>query len=211
MPDLPSTISELPAGSVIEFDDITELPAFEDQLANEIDPYMGGSSTDMWAGRTALRDFIRPPKFNGRIGNIVLHVLENPYEQLITAGGRGVKFTRRGGSGGSSAQLSSEFEDVLAPLYKGFLFTASANSSGRGEIGQIQSELYYCPSPLMRVGNGIYKNVTARAGASVLRIVSKPVIVAEDAFTELEETSRRIAYRVLSDGLKNPLPQPFRN
>lgn len=98
----------LRAGSVIEFADITELPSFEDQIAAEIDPEMTAGQADVWAGRIAIQDLIRPSKFNGRIADVALHVLDNPYVRLVTAQDRGVTFTKRGGVGGGLTRLKIE-------------------------------------------------------------------------------------------------------
>lgn len=166
-----------------------------------------------WSGRVAIRELLKPPKFNGRIGNIILSVIENPYEQLINAHNRNVTFTRKGGIGGQNLTRSSERADKTLPLFKGFTFTAEATSTGRGVIGQIQAELYYFPVSLKRnyvsSSRQPYKDVTNAAGSSVKRVVSKPEIASEQSFIELADTSRLIAYSVLRSNIKRPFSQPF--
>jgi hypothetical protein len=64
----PYQLNELTSGDVIEFADINELVAFEDMVAQAIDP----TCAKAWASRRHLRDLIRPPKFNGTIADIKL-------------------------------------------------------------------------------------------------------------------------------------------
>lgn len=219
MADFPTSIAELAPGTVIGFGDITELPAFEDMIASEIDPRITNIYRDAWAGRTAIRELVRPAKFNGRIGDIMLTVMNEPYERLCDANERGIRFTRGkgGGTGGSQSRLTENL-DVLVPQYKGFIFTASAYSSGRGLIGQVQTEAYYFPThftnrPDKSDGSpgGRSLALNKSAGSSVRRVVAKPVIASEGAFIELNEASRCIAYDVLRKSLRNAKPQPFHN
>ena len=205
-------ISDVAPGAVIEFADITELPLFEDQLAAEIDPEMTMREADAWAGRVAIRDLLRPTRptnFNGRFGDIVLTPMQEPYEQLITGPQRGIAFGYKGGLGGSSAILSSEHAPLQIPRYRGFTFLANAISTGRGVVGQIQAELFYYPVSV--TGAAQYKNVSNTGGASVKRVVSKPVVTDEASFVAVHKDAKRIAYSVLRNNLHNPLPKNFRN
>lgn len=208
----PSTIGELSPGSMIKFGDITELASFEDAVAAEVDPIMSGKELEAWSGRVPLTEHLRPQKFFGRIGDIALVTMENPYDRLYDARDRGIRFTK---SGGMPGVCSGDVREVQEPFYRGFLFTASASSSGRGVVGQIEAELWYMPigrswqNPAHERRAG--KKSEIYAGMSVHRVVSKPVIKSENAFAELHNTSTTIAYEVLRENLRKPIPQPFRN
>lgn len=213
------SIDTLRTGDTVEFEDITKISAFEDMVAFSIDPNMKKEQKLCWEGRIALRDLIRPAKFNGTFAAIQLEVAADPYERLYNARERGWKFTKRGGH--YTKRLEGEFAAEDAANYHSFIFTAAAKSSGRGTIGQIQTELWYLPIPKYRHFNPVkhsnmsdettdYKsdtfvrNYDGYAGASVRRIVAKPTLV-EGNFVALNEDSRRIGFAVLRHNMRNKL------
>jgi hypothetical protein len=181
----------LKPGTVIELADSTQLSAFEDLIAQSVDP---NYNPDFWLARPKLRDLIRPPKFNGTIANIKLEVIGEPYERLLDARERGWQL----GKGPGKFELSGESAQSRIEKYKGFSFTADAKSSGRGVIGQIQAELFYYP---------VYDRPERhydKEGKGVTRILTKPKIERE-RFIQLDETSRRIGFEVLKEAMKHPM------
>lgn len=208
---------ELMPGDSIHFDDITQLPAFEDYIASMVDPDMTDSMQQAWNGRVALRDIVRPPKFNGSIRDIQLVVMEDPYDRLLDLKERGWKLNKsRLGNPTSQSDVVDSFQ--------GFTFIADALSSGRGTIGQIQAEIWYNCVPLQkrparytaedgtsktaRTGPKTAKIVSHTAGASVQRRVTIPRIEA-DKFIQLNETSRQIGFEVLKQNMMHPIIQPI--
>lgn len=215
-------------GNIISFGDITELAAFEEVLAHVVNPE---HDVNLWAARIALRDLIRPPKFNGTIGNINLTVIENPYDRLLDAVDRGWRV----GRGVAQRALSTEKSRQLIARFHGFGFTADAMSSGRGITGQIQTELWYYPLIPKVVPAGtklrgynitssgekkefIYtskKDLLSHAnvdnlGKTINRVVAKPKYEKEK-FIKLNEGSRRIGFELLQQAMMSPRVQPMRD
>lgn len=200
---------ELSPGAIIEFNDITELPAFEDALAEAIDPDMTPARSEAWQGRVNIQNLIRPHKFYGRITDVHLEVMAEPYQRLIDARERGWQVGR-----GGSYRLTSKFADQLIPQYRGFIFRATA-LRGRMEIDQIRAELWYYPvsvTSYIHPESGkvcIYKETEAHSGCSVIRVVAKPKMEAD--FIKLDAMAKKIGADVLRAGLKKPLVQPMRD
>jgi len=199
---IPQT-SERPfkAGDVIEFGDITELAVFEDIIAPIVDP---GYDPELWSCRPNVRDLIRPPKFNGRIGDIALTVMESPYENLLTASSRGLKI----GSGCGSFRRTSDRANKEIKHYMGFGLTANASSTGRGVIGQIATELYYYPCP-RQVHEDYNYSSGSLTGEAIRRVVAKPKLETSK-FIELEKTARWIGLETLRKAMMHPIITPHR-
>jgi hypothetical protein len=161
-------MSELPPhrilepDSIIEFGDVAELTSFEDDIAKNMFPNMTSIQLNAWQGRVALKGLVRPPNFNGRVGDIQLHVMTDPYPLLMSARERGLKF---GGERGKPTPRVNEFVSEAESLSEGFVFTANAYSSGAGIIGQIETELWYVPVPR----SPIYKTYTRESGRLTLQ------------------------------------------
>jgi hypothetical protein len=207
------SFEQLHPGDSIRLTDATELVAFEDTVAYNMDPTMTSLMQEAWVGRTTLKDLIRPPKFNGTIADIELVVMDLPFERLVDARERGWKFRQISGF------LSSMPKDEeVINSFRGFTFLAEARSSGKGTIGQIQAELWF-----NRVGanrnmvrdvveggslGGGRKRTNGYGGASVLRRVTVPKIETTK-FVELHETSRRIGLEVLRNAMRHPTVLPM--
>jgi hypothetical protein len=216
---LPQSVDELLPGDVIQFADITELVAFEDEIVAAVRPDYDHA---MWAGRKPLRDLMRPPRFNGTIANISLLVMHDAYEQLQTAKDRGIamRITRRA--------LSDENVLIYGPQYRGFVITADARSSGRGVVGQLQTEAWYYPLvpgvlkagtvrqrvksradgtkydyTYVRSSNGVDISKGRESGRTIGRIISYPKL-EKDTFIELNESSRRIGAAALVKSMRSP-------
>ena len=227
--------SELQPGTIIEFGDLSELRDFEETIAPLVEPRY---DPEVWAGRLALKEFVYPPKFHGRIVDITLTVMENPYEQLLSARERGWMFHGRGkGVMGRTSELSKQTLD----RYMGFEFTANALSTGRGRIGSIDMEMFYFPVEAYRAYRGkpitpthtikqtrldrsgtlhVYeyespsvigqKHIVDENGETIRRILTRPHLDRE-SFIQLDETSRRIGFRTLQTAIRHPIIQPMRD
>lgn len=214
----PVTISELKPGDTIEFDNITQLPAFEDLVAQFIEGNVPPSPWElrMWGGRMMIGNLLRPNGYNGDIRQVRLTVMEEPYDRLYDARERGWKF-------GMSRPHNRSEDPAVAASYLGFLLTAVATSSGRGPAGgQIQAELYYGSvgiipyTPKRRLIDGseadqtyIYKSST-NGGSHIRRFVTKPII-EQEAMIALQEESRRIGFETLRAAMMHARTQTMRN
>lgn len=160
----------------IHLSDVTELQGFEDALTLEIEPTITGKELLTWAGRTALRDLIRPPKFNGSIQDITLKEMENPYDLLLSARERGLKFSTAGKI--FHARTSDASIERTTEHAKGYIFTADACSSGRGVIGKIATEIWYLPALLAfdNRGHRTHNTSSLKSGQPIIRYVAVPEI-----------------------------------
>ena len=195
MADTPNGFpEELSPGSRIEFGDITQLHAFEDVIAPIVDPYY---RPEHWEARVALRELLRVPKFNGRIGNIALHVMDEPYEQLMTASRRGWKIA--GGSGNHARTASQSRADRAK--FIGFDLEATGSSTGRKEVYSIQSKLWYAPVPRgirdPRDAENKRYDSSDPLGRGILRIVVTPTMEGANKALSIHQDARRISYLAL--------------
>lgn len=220
---IPNPVDALQPGDVIQFADLTELVAFEDSIVQKIDP---NYSAELWDARPHIRNLIRPPKYNGNIADISLVMLDEPYQQLLSAGSRGYK---NGRSHSINRRLTEKNEIEYAPQYMGFQLLASAKSISQSTIGQIQTELYYFPfvSIVVKAGtmqtsertlkSGVkkeYHYITGKdylsksgkitsEGVAIGRVILRPNIETSK-FIEYDENARRIGFEVLRDCLMHP-------
>lgn len=195
----------LEPGSVIECDDITQMRTFEDWVAMTVDPKMTSNEKIMWEMRPSFSEFIRPRRFNGRIGNIVLELMENPYERLLDSRERGWFIPN------SKSMKRTVNEEGVSENSIGFAFTADALSSGRGIIGQIQTEAFYIPtlrSTYHRVDGSTteHLNSTYSGGAAVTRRIAKPKFETEN-FINLHEQAVKRGREVLKSNMLHPIIQ----
>jgi hypothetical protein len=222
----PSLVDTLQPGNVIEFADIAELVAFEEVIASEVDPEY---NPVIWASRQALRDLIRPPTFNGTMADIRLEVMADPYDRLLDARERGWKI----GRGQGSFRLKSELAEELIPRYRGFTLLANPKSSRPGSLSQIQSELWYYPTPLYvasHIGSEAKSSNRTKSGeireyqytttqdhirpssayhrGEIRRIVARPKMETE-RFIEHDASARRIGFQVLRQQLMHPISTPM--
>jgi hypothetical protein len=200
---MPTNINELSPGDVIEFKDVTELPAFEDIVALTIEPEPTGREWDFWRGRQHIRDFIRPAKFNGSIRDIRLQVMEEPYEQLVGAPQRGIMVDMRGKNRRTSLHSVETFK-----RYRGFVLTAEGVSSRSGGGGHIQTELWYYPSAMVMSRGKLVRDSQQRSTSFVNRVIARPYF-EDDRFRELYETSRKVGFEALRQAMTHPLIQPI--
>ena len=192
-------------GDIITFDDITEVVKFEDVIAKAVDPFMNDANKDAWAARNKLNDELKVPKFNGRLLDISLTVMPDPYGRLLTRADRGLSIQ----SGGNHERPSAASASTLIS-YTNFFFKATAKSSGKPAIGVIESELWYYPVALWGVQGNLYKQFNANFGRSLSRAVTKPKL-EKDKFIEHDEAARRIGFKVLQDQIRRARSQPIHN
>jgi hypothetical protein len=202
-------------GNILEFNDLTELVTFEDTIAFDVDPDL---DLDLWACRVNLREFMKPPKFNGRLINIKLVVMEKPYDRLLDANERGWSLQSTASSAGVKITDPVNQQHII-PKMRGFVFVADASSSKGGVISQVQAEMWYYPLPLNIANAGVTKHgsytlkdgtvaesfwttKTARISdkaspsAALRRVITRPK-TETDKFIEHDEAARRIGFSVL--------------
>lgn len=160
---------ELNPGAVIELANTSQLASFEEMVARQVCPDMTDNSLYIWQGRMALKEIVRPPKFNGSIVGIRMEVLDEPYERLLQAKADKVGFV----SGITPGKVSDSTLEKIIELSKGFAFTADAKSSAAGVSGIIQSQLFYAP----RIPSPNNRSVDYHGPIS--RYVTRPVIDQE--------------------------------
>lgn len=187
--------SRLRFPNVFTFDDITQLPSFEDAVARDIHRFDRIAHIQAWQGRVALRDAIRPPRFNGSIRNIEMAAMEDPYDRLLDVSERGWKLQN-----GMSSTARRDIESARKNT-RGFVFRADAHSSGRGVIGQIQAEIWYIRVPQATDGRLKLSNA---AGSPVGRRITKPKLETEE-FITADETAKRIGFGVIRRNMMHPL------
>lgn len=221
--NLPHSIAELKPYDVINLADLTELVAFEDLIVADVEP---NYDEQLWASRPHIRNFIRPPKFNGTIGGITLICMDDPYARLMDARDRGLIL------GSGNFGLSEEIRQQYAHRYHGFILTAEASSTHPGPLAQIQTEMWYYPYAVYpqtavtkgdrlyykrvnKAGESVVRNYTAHKNyqktqsnasnrsAAIARVVARPVVETEK-ITEANEESRRIGFAVLREAIMHP-------
>jgi hypothetical protein len=192
----------------ISLADATELRAFEDIVAQAVDPTMTKAESLAWEARTNIKDAIRPPKFNGSIANIELMPLDEPYEKLQTLHEDGWQVSRLGNRvprPSTDRNTQHRLERCL-----GFHMIADAISSGRGVVGELQLGLWYLPiGRIWEPAKGQQKNVSMNGGRSIVRVVTKPRHEPE-AFMRLGKDSARIAVSALRQAMLHPLRNGMR-
>ncbi len=227
------TLDSLQPGSSIQFSDATELHAFEDLLAPLVD---SSYNAELWSGRTALNDLWRPEKFNGRITDLQLTVMSDPHDRLLDARERGWTIIK----GRSYKRTTDETLNGIKN-FVGFTFTGMARSTGRGNVGQIQAELWYGPNPKylrkfkaatylrrqqytavsgeVRTSESIehrkeYEYITSPAASTLGRSLVRAVThpkIEKEKFIELQESSKRIAFDVLRHEMMRPISNGMHN
>lgn len=184
--------SQIGFPNVISLSDVTELPQFEDIVAHDIYAFKKAEHLQAWQGRIALRNLIRPPKFNGSIHNIEMIAMEEPYDRLLDTVERGWFLP---GYNNPRYDLDRAREET-----RGFVFSADAKSTGRGVIGQIQAEIWYMM--VLRDKSGSFQ--LTRSNSPVFRRMTKPKLETEK-FIEVHEDARKVGLQVLRQNMMNPL------
>lgn len=185
--------------TVIRLADITEMPAFEDMVAQAVDPDMTTLQRQRWDSRPPIRDLIRPIAHNGSIVDIELTPLEDPYEKLQSARQDGWVL-KPGNTPGSTKELNAQYR---AERCLGFHFVANARSSGRGVIGEIQVGLWYLPVVRYERAHTVKpsKQTGLGGGLSVKRVVTQPRLETEN-FIRSHDESVRVALSALADAAR---------
>lgn len=178
-------MGEFAPSTVILLRDATELAPFEDIVAATIDPNYARFNQGAWQGRVALKELIRPPRFNGTIRDIALEIMEEPHARLLDVRERG--FMLSGAGAGKSDDVD------IARFYKGFHLTATPASSRPGDLGQIQADIWYGPPTQSSKGHGM----------PIRRFVTKPRFERE-RIVRHAEASKQIGLTVLRDALTHP-------
>lgn len=189
---------ELCPGSVIEFSDITEIRQFEDILPPFVNPRYSPAS---WEARPPIQDSLRIPNFNGRVGEITLRVMDEPYDQLVSAKERGWKLP--------SGPQSYLRKPNTQPLFLGFEFSGLALSGPRNKcLGTIKSEIWYAPPAETiikpdKTGKVSIFNVDQK-GDGLKRIITEPKLATVDMAARAA-ASRRVSFQVAQRALMRHL------
>ena len=216
----------LTPGIVIELADMTELAALEDIVVKQVDP---NYDKDLWIARPLLKELLRPTvkkrAFNGGVKDITLTVMDEPYEQLITANDRGLTYSQSGKRTRTNDQSLETIE-----RYVGLEYRATLTSTGHGSIGSVTSEIWYAPlakSVLRRKGSTYcypriiegeqrpyectQKEGYVRAnklGDAILRVTSKPAY-DQSVLVSLQDSAQRIGFNVLQAAMRRPISAPM--
>lgn len=177
--------------SVIRLEDVTQLQEFEEAVIDEVAPDVAPTRRGLWTGRVALKDLLRVPKFNGRITDIELAVIEDPVTALQDAAADGAQFigsARTGVSRWSDAHIEFARERALA-----FDFSATARSSRQGTVGNINTTLWYVPESPERYANSTRDPVK--------RSILRPRIDRE-RFTDLHRMSRQMGHDAVRQAIR---------
>ncbi|MCA9337754.1 hypothetical protein KC951_03525 [Candidatus Saccharibacteria bacterium] len=188
--NLPPEASQL-AGTVRAFDTIDSLEDYESLLTHYYLPdlYDYGyqrAAVAVWEGRPPLGDMVRPPKFYGRIGNVVVAHIEDPFTELVT--------TRK------------RYKTTLEPneeWYRehiiGMSVAAELHSTGRGTIGSLSTLIWLYPRISLdtAVNNGAYH-----------RVLEKPKQVSQSVI-EVIENSSAIARQNIAQAIQHPYSGAF--
>lgn len=191
-------------GLVIELSDMTELAALEDMIAPQVDPTF---DRDKWIARPLLKEILRPKvkgrEFNGKISDISLRVMENPYEQLLSARDRGLII--RGGT------YKREKDPDATNKYVGLEYNGTLNSTGRGAMGSVSAEVWYAPiGRYARKDSETLLYHSGYTGDAIHRIVSRPEF--DPAPLEAADLSaRHIGFKVLQEAMIRPISVPMRD
>lgn len=215
-------IGELEPGDVVTFDHIGEVPAFEDLVAQHIDSQMADLDLESyrhaslnvytWAGRVPIKNLIRPPKFNGSLTEISLIKMEDAYERRLSVQDRGLKFAKSNGGGGGGRKhmtIHGPAAEQQMAMYQGFELVADAQSSN-GWTGQICTEVYYYPVPVVNKGRACVQKPHNYGGLTVNRNVTSPVVVEDDSFAERLDASKQRGFKVQAEAMRNSLSIPMR-
>jgi hypothetical protein len=173
-------------GNVITLIDATQLHEFEDLIAAEVNPHMGPPDLEAWGGRTALKDILRPSKFNGRIINIALEVMHNPQNDYCRQQDHGFR------------------EPVSHNISHGFNLTADAKSSGRGVVGQIQGYLWYASTDAHYVADAKGRTIKHTYSAGGVRRIFHGPRYEKEQFITFQHHSEAIGFTVLRDAMRRP-------
>jgi hypothetical protein len=204
MSEVPSVnLNELQPGVVIEFGSITELPEFEDILALSIEPDPTYAEWRIWRGRQHIREYLKPARFYGNLSDIRLEVMDEPYEKLVSARERGLALSTSG-----RVKRANDLSKETIPRYKGFIFTAEAQSTRLSSGGPVRSELWYYPSSLVKMGNKIMRDSEVRGMPFINRVLTQAEYDKEH-FINMENEARSIGYQVLRNAMRHPLIQPI--
>lgn len=146
-----------------------ELRDFENWLAPFVDPEY---RQDLWEKRwPPTADLLKPKGFHGRLVDIALTVMDEPYKRIIDAPERDWVFMR----GVARRARDSEIGRPQQAHYHGFTLEARMRSANPRRSGWLHNEIWYAPLPRYIIARGNYglQADTAR-GEGLKRFVTHP-------------------------------------
>ena len=181
------------AGDVIKLPNIQDYVKFEDRLIDFV-PH-SKQAKFIWEGREKIDQKITPKKFYGRVCDISLTYIDQPYDyiQAYTTGQR----------------RDTLLNTTQTPGFAfGFILQAALSSTGRGTIGALDTFIAYAYQGLEQQKNGLYyfksPNASSVGACGIRRVVCTPTVVTDTPLEELRESSRQTALRLKRWAMKHP-------
>ena len=141
--DLPAP-ELLTPGAVFGLAHLEDLSDFEDAIAPLVDE---NYDHRLWLGRQVVTDLVRPDNFYGRLEDITVTIMTDPYEQLASAPKQGWMFD-------INFKIPIDgLKPTIAQSYQGFVFRAIARSS-RGVQDTTRSKLWLAPPTRSSITHG---------------------------------------------------------
>ena len=173
--------TSLMAGKIFELQDKKQLDTFETELVATQLPSAFNDPLERWATRQSISELVVPPKFLGKVTNIVAVVMENPLEELEA---RGHKL------------LSSiKDKDTVQQNIVGFHVLADMVSTGRGVIGSFDTRIWIWRRDSKESNRSHY--------GEYHRFIDTPKKAMEDV-ERLIQTSSAIGLRLLKYSIRHP-------
>lgn len=174
-------LSVIQPGDTVNIGGGSDLDQFESAFVQAKLPSRYQDSLKRWQARPKLHDELRQKGFNGRLTDVKAIVLDEPYLQLT-------KFSRN-----FIGMVDAESRTI------GFRLLANLSSTGRGNIGSIDSRVWV----YQRLVGGAL-NMYGEYG----RKIEKPA-KSQKSVEEAIEEAKRTGTLVLMWAISNPIPTPF--
>ena len=191
-------------GQVITLAGMEEFPEIEDVIKDEIAFESTPSQDALWIGRVGVKNFLRPPKFNGRYTGIELAVMGDPIGEYLAAGHEKKKFAEGIAHRLDPRRASEALIELALQRAIGFDFSATASSSSNREVDTFSTKIWYMPGNSLLPGRN-------RSKASPVNCMIQQPEWNHEKFIYLHDVSTKIAFKVLRDQLKRPISSPMRD
>ncbi|HSW37585.1 MAG TPA: hypothetical protein VLG37_04440 [Candidatus Saccharimonadales bacterium] len=154
-------IEDLYPGRVLDFGRLDDLHPFEDDIAPLVDPTY---DRDTWLGRVPLKGLLTPDGFHGRVDDISLTVMAEPYERLLNARQRGKRINP------GRYERTTKASQAQIGQFLGFTFKAAAYTGRQSKVSPLEAEIWYAP---ISASNGGSRGGAMVYGMALRRIVTK--------------------------------------
>ena len=174
------------AKEVFELADAAQLDAFETEFVQLHLPSKYTDKYSRWETRKPLSVLITPPKFYGRLVNVLVVPLDKPFDELNN-------------SGHSRTNRKTIDQSDMAERTIGFDIFADLHSTGRGVIGSTQSKAWIW----QRSDGQSIRSTSRLTNGEYGRLVEKPIRTRE-CIEELLVKSSDISLKLLSYAVRYP-------